>query len=235
MTITYLYHSGFAIEEDNILIIIDFWQDPAGVLPALLMHHGPIYVLATHFHPDHFNRDIFNWATIRPDIQYILSKDILRRHRVTKEEARFIVKGDIYQDDNIRIQALGSTDSGISFYIKLSEHTIFHAGDLNNWHWQEISTKAESSQHEKMYLGELKDIMKVLSDVDILFFPIDSRLGKEYMRGAEQFIEKIGVKHFIPMHFTANPIEKAAGFASIAESYGTKFHLLKEAGDNLII
>jgi len=225
MTITYLYHSGFAIENNDVLLIIDFWQDPENCIPQLMKHNGPIYVLATHFHPDHFNREIFKWKEVRPDIHYILSKDILRHHRAAKEEAQYLVKGDIFEDNNIHIQAFGSTDSGVSFYVKLVGHTIFHAGDLNNWHWQEESSEAESLQYEKMYLGELKDITKVFTDVDIAFFPIDARLGKEYMRGAKQFLERIKVKHFFPMHFTANPIEKAAAFQDIAQSFGAAFHL----------
>lgn len=32
-------------------------------------------------------------------------------------------------------------------------------------------------------------------------FPVDSRIGTDYMRGARQFIERIKTAAFAPMHF----------------------------------
>lgn len=34
--LTYLFHSGFAYENEQCILVFDFWMDPAGVLPALL-------------------------------------------------------------------------------------------------------------------------------------------------------------------------------------------------------
>ena len=57
----------------------------------------------------------------------------------------------------LRIQAFGSTDVGISFLIHLQGKSIFHAGDLNNWHWSEESTEQEIRKAE----GPKKDENKV--------------------------------------------------------------------------
>ena len=76
MKLTYIYHSGFAIEAENVTIIIDYYKDSSetapnqGVVHDELLHRpGKIYVLSSHFHPDHFNRDILAWKEQRPDIQ----------------------------------------------------------------------------------------------------------------------------------------------------------------------
>ncbi len=36
MKLTYIYHSGFAVETEQCAVVIDFWQDPAGVIGPLL-------------------------------------------------------------------------------------------------------------------------------------------------------------------------------------------------------
>ena len=97
MTLDYIYHSGFAIEMEGVTIIIDYYKDSSetehnrGIVhDYLLQRPGKLYVLATHFHPDHFNREILTWKEQRPDIQYIFSKDILKSHRAKAEDAFYI-------------------------------------------------------------------------------------------------------------------------------------------------
>ena len=141
MKLDYIYHSGFAIEAEGVTVIIDYYKDSSEEEPGkgivhdyLLEKPGVLYVLSSHFHPDHFNREVLLWKTQRPDIHYIFSKDIMKHRRASAEDATYINKGDIYEDDNIRIQAFGSTDVGISFLIDLQDVRLLHAGHLNNWH-----------------------------------------------------------------------------------------------------
>ena len=44
--------------------------------------------------------------------------------------------------------ASGSTDEGVSFCVDFAGVTLFHAGDLNLWHWRDESsvTEIESAQ-----------------------------------------------------------------------------------------
>lgn len=150
MILDYIYHSGFALEAEGVTVIIDYYKDSSeaehsrGIVhDYLLQKPGKLYVLATHFHPDHFNREILTWKEQRPDIHYIFSKDILKSHRTQAEDAIYIKKGETYEDETLRIDAFGSTDVGSSFLIHLQDWSVFHAGDLNNWHWSEESTEEE--------------------------------------------------------------------------------------------
>ena len=76
------------------------------------------------------------------------------------EDAVYINKGDVYEDENIRIEAFGSTDVGISFLIDLQGVRLFHAGDLNNWHWSEESTPQEIRKAEGDFLAEIKNLQQ---------------------------------------------------------------------------
>ncbi len=224
MRITYIFHSGFAIETGSCVMVFDFWMDPAGVMPGILSTDKPIYVFSSHFHEDHFNKDIFSWKNGGNKITYILSKDILKRRRAAKEDAdAWLAKGGAWQDGIIDVHAAGSTDSGVSWIVKIGGKTIFHAGDLNNWyarfladgydvglvHSAEFDETVDPVKEEKRYLGELKDIRKIADSFDIAMFPIDGRIGNGYTRGGRQFIERFKVGLFVPMHFVANGFESA--------------------------
>ena len=237
MTLNYIYHSGFAIEMEGVTIIIDYYKDSSetehnrGIVhDYLLQRPGKLYVLATHFHPDHFNREILTWKEQRPDIQYIFSKDILKSHRAKAEDAFYIKKGETYEDDTIRIDAFGSTDVGSSFLLHLQDWSIFHAGDLNNWHWKDESTPQEVAEAEGNYLKELDIIAKETSVMDLVMFPVDPRLGTDFMRGAQQFIDRIKTSVFVPMHFWERPAEVMA-FGPYAESKGCRYIVLSVPGE----
>ena len=74
MRLTYIYHSGFAIEADEFAILIDYYKDTGRspekgfVHEKLLNRAGTLYVLSSHFHPDHFNPEVLRWKTYKKDI-----------------------------------------------------------------------------------------------------------------------------------------------------------------------
>lgn len=226
MKLVYLYHSGFALLGEDYTVVIDYWEDSVslseGVLhDGILKRPGKFYVLSSHFHADHFNQDVLSWKEIRPDIIYVFSKDIWRRRRAVREtDAVWLKKGEVYEDDRVCIRAFGSTDSGVSFLLEVDGKKIFHAGDLNNWHWMDECEESEWKGYEKNYFHELDFIKQYTTQMDLVMFPVDPRLGKEYMRGPRQFIEKIKTSVFVPMHFDECYAE-AAAFGAVAAKYGT--------------
>ena len=236
MKITYIYHSGFILENEKATIIVDYYKDSVDevVHRSLNSFSGKLYVVSSHWHPDHFSNEILRWKDARPDIQYIFSKDILKKKLATQDEADFMIKGDTWQDENIRIKAFGSTDVGISFLIETGGKKVFHAGDLNNWHWDEESTPEEIQASERHFLREIKALYNDTNVLDAAMFPVDCRLGKNYMRGAEQFVDLLHVGTFIPMHFD-NAYNEANAFRKYAENTGCRFFELTKTGDSIIL
>lgn len=234
MRLTYIFHSGFVLEAEQSILVFDYWMDPADVMASVLQSKKPIYVFSSHFHEDHFTREIFEWRKRKKNVTYILSKDILRHRRASKERLRvgeqssgmdadaWLAKGASWSDGLVSVKALGSTDSGVSWIVETEGKRIFHAGDLNNWYArflpeavpgqtvysEEFEEDIDPIAHEKQYLGELKDIRKVTDSFDLVMFPIDGRIGNGYTLGGRQFIERFKVGMFVPMHFVAS------GFAS---------------------
>lgn len=243
MTLTYIFHSGFAIETSCCILIFDYWMDPAGVMAHLLSKGKPLYVLASHFHEDHFSRQIFDWRT-QCECHYILSKDILRHHRAQKEEAdAWLVKGNTWSDDRISIHATGSNDSGVSWIVEVDGRRIFHAGDLNNWYARFLTDDYQGGtiisrefgeidplKDEKQFLGELKDIAKITQRLDVAMFPVDGRIGNGYTRGGRQLIERFDIGLFIPMHFVVSGFESAWRMKDFTDERGIDFWKIESEG-----
>ncbi len=202
MQLTYIFHSGFALETDRCILVFDYWMDPAGVMPRLLQSPKPLYVFSSHFHEDHFNRDIFSWRTRKANVRYILSKDILKHRRAQKEEAdAWLGKGATWEDEFLRATATGSNDSGVSWVIEADGKRIFHAGDLNNWYARfltddyhgglvyspDFGIDIDPAKEEKRFLGELKDLRKFTDRFDVVMFPVDGRIGNGYTRNHAVF------------------------------------------------
>ena len=227
MKIKYINHSGFLIEDETSALMIDCCGISKDSPELRELTDKCLYVLASHVHKDHFDHKIMSFR--RPSLKWILSSDIKQKVSV-KDNIFFLSKGDVYRDERVTIKAYGSTDEGISFYIETGGKKIFHAGDLNNWHWNEEETPEDAAKNEKMFLDELALIAKEVPELDAAMFPVDSRLGRDYTRGAEQFLGSVKTGLFIPMHFW-DDIKAARAFKGVAEQRGCRFADIRAAGD----
>ena len=253
MELTYLYHSGFVVETDRCVLVFDYWMDPANVMERLVGSCGDkhVYVFASHFHRDHFNKHIFGWreANPRAAFTYLLSRDILDHHCAAKEAAdAWMEKGDQWHDHNISVTATGSNDSGVSWVVEVEGKRLFHAGDLCNWYARFVSDNTPGAiyshefgmwvnpaEEERRFLQELNDIGEVCPTVDIAMFPVDGRIGNGYTLGARQLISRLRVKLLVPMHFVMSGFESAWRMEPYCAERGVTFWKVRRAGDRLTV
>lgn len=250
MKLTYIFHSGFALETEHCILVFDYWIDPTDVMTRLLSGRKHVYVLASHFHRDHFTRQVLKWREHFPTHRYtyILSRDILRHGRAEAEEVDvWLGKGGSWEDQNIRVHAMGSNDCGVSWIVEVEGKTIFHAGDLNNWYAhllpenqdanhrgpKDNSKDIDAEYEERRFLGELKDIAKVRTTFDLVMFPVDGRIGNGYTRGARQFLERFKVGLFVPMHFVASGFASSWRMKIFTEKHDTKFWQIDREGASI--
>lgn len=112
----------------------------------------------------------------------------------------------------------------------MEDKDIFHAGDLNNWHWADESTPQEIKKREGDFLAILNDIRKECTAFDLVMFPVDPRLGSDFARGARQWLQHIPTRYFAPMHFPPAH-ETAMAFGPEAEQMQTSFLYIQEEGE----
>lgn len=191
MKITYLNHSGYMLEEYNTVLIFDYYKGRLPQLPEGLK----ICVFASHAHPDHFNRRIFGWEKTYPDIRYILSDDI--EDKGPEGKTIYIGQREEIRQDELRIRTFRSTDEGVAFLVYLQDKVIYHAGDLNWWHWEEEGdTYNEMMRRKFQYeIGMLKG-----EKIDAAFLPLDPRQEEQYCWGFDYFMRHTDTKYAFPMH-----------------------------------
>lgn len=248
MKLRYIFHSGFLLETERCILIFDYWMDPSDVMREYMHTTKKVYVFASHFHEDHFTKEIFNWKESIQNITYILSKDILKRRRAQKDDADvWMAKGSVWEDENIRVTATGSNDSGVSWIVETDGKKIFHAGDLCNWYARFLGDGALEGEiyseefgeyinpvaEEKRFLGELKDIHKITGTFDLVMFPVDGRIGNGYTLGGRQFIERFKVGMFVPMHFVASGFESAWRMEPFCLEKNIPFWCIQKEGDTI--
>lgn len=135
-----------------------------------------------------------------------------------------------------QVKAYGSTDTGVSYAITLTDGSvIFHAGDLNDWHWSEESTEREVAKAEERFKVIVDRIAEEIPEIKIAMFPVDARMGTDFAKGAQIFLSKVKVDNFFPMHFWGEP-QKACDFnAYVPAATATRCYCLDRPGMNVEI
>jgi L-ascorbate metabolism protein UlaG (beta-lactamase superfamily) len=200
--IHYIFHSGFAVETANHFMVFDYYKDFEKDLLSSekIREKKGFIVFSSHGHDDHYNPEILDWSRYNPHIRYIFSSDIWPKIR--ERDLANISFMDPYEEktvDDVSIKTYGSTDIGLSFRVRVDDLDIFHAGDLNWWHWKDESTEEEMEEAESWFKVEVERLKG--EKLDIAFFPVDPRLGDGAHWGGEYFIQELKPTLFVPMHF----------------------------------
>ena len=217
--VTFLGHSGFSVKTDEHLLIFDC----TGGRPA----PGPAdraIAFVSHSHRDHFWPEVAAWRD-RGLCQLVVGDDLPESVGGTR-----LSPGDEAMVDGAAVRAFGSTDQGVSFLVQSGGRAIFHAGDLNFWHWRAESTADEVDQALRAFEAVLESIRG--RRVDAAFFPVDPRLGEGFSEGALRFAEVIRTSAIIPMHFWGHA-GAALAFAEGKMPAGVRAIALTSAGQSI--
>jgi L-ascorbate metabolism protein UlaG (beta-lactamase superfamily) len=220
--IQYLFHSGFRVEIGQRQLIFDYYQGPIDFTDQCTL------VFASHSHADHFNPIVFQWQEQINEIYYIFSDEIPINCR--QSNFHYLSPYEESKVADVAIKTYGSTDIGVSFLVRYAGVSLFHAGDLNWWHWHEDSLE-ERIQAEALFKQEIARIKG--EKIDVAFFPVDSRLEEYYSLGPDYFIQEVAPHILIPMHF-GNDIQASLKYAANKTDSHTKVISLIEMGQEKI-
>ena len=197
MRVTYIGHSGFSVELESHILLFDYYE---GTMPEF-DPAKKLLVFASHSHPDHFNREILKLADVYPDVEYVFPKDIRIVKKEQRESEHFMRKRDEITVGDTKVKSLRSTDEGVAFLVRCEDRIIYHAGDLNWWHW-EGEPDEKNTEMRRAYQAEINRLMD--EKIDIAFVPVDPRLGEQYCWGIDCFMKRTETKVVFPMHFWGN-------------------------------
>ena len=207
MQVTYLKHSGFLLDLERAVLVFDFFSDPAQILGTYENCGKPIIFFVSHNHYDHWNSDILGFRN-RAGVYFVLDQAIRRElgSDPREGESLFYVQENccytwqfLQEAGFTGLYCLPSTDAGVAFFLRADSASIYHAGDLNDWNWQD----AEGLEMERRYrqlIGALADCLNPEDQLKLAFVPVDQRLGDLALAGAKIFVELIRPAYLIPMH-----------------------------------
>lgn len=205
MKITYIEHSCFSAELDNVTLLFDYYK---GQLPVF-DSEKTIYVFSSHNHQDHFNLSIFELLKEYPKVRYIFSRDIKQKfgpkffhnHGVDDsiyKEIKFVSSGETIETSDLKVETLTSTDEGVAFIVTVGDKTIYHAGDLNLWTWDRES----ENDNKNMTAQFEKEMAKIKNrHFDAAFVVLDPRQEGHFHLGFNYFMKNTDTDKVYPMHF----------------------------------
>jgi len=164
--IYFLYHSGWAVQTKNHLLVFDYIGNRKGSdNPSLLngfinpdeLQGKKVMVFASHEHDDHYDTAIWQWKDKIPDITYVMGFEP-RTHNTYKQ----VFPHQPMIIDDVQITAIASADQGVGFMVETDGIVIYHPGDHAN-------RQQDFSGNFKPEIDYLKKLNK---SVDIAFFPV---------------------------------------------------------------
>lgn len=206
MRVAFLGHSGFLVETEERCMIFDWCQGELPKLPS-----KPLLVFASHRHQDHFIPRIFTLDDSSRDVTFFLGSDLKltdsRRQRwnVSPETAErcHVLKGsESVSMNGVTVETLTSTDEGVAFLVTCDGRTIYHAGDLNWWHWEgeDPAWNRNMEANFKRYIEPLRG-----RHIDLAFAPLDPRQESAADWGFRYLLELADIARIVPMHQWENP------------------------------
>jgi L-ascorbate metabolism protein UlaG (beta-lactamase superfamily) len=202
MKVIYLGHSGFLVETKQAYYLFDYIR---GKLPGW-KEGKPLYVFVSHSHEDHFSRRVLGEEIADCAKAYIFSSDVRKKLARTEKEWLEIYGQKVYQAEpgkeillqDCCVQPLKSTDIGAAYIVREKNFTMYHAGDLNWWHWDGES----KSRNRNMEVNYKREIERMKGEkIHLAFVPLDPRLSEAYWYGMDYFLRTIDVDVVFPMHF----------------------------------
>ena len=230
--ITYVYHSCFVIELEKAVFVFDYYR---GQLPPIPKGKS-LFVFASHIHFDHYTDDIFKFGELSDHIVYVLSNDIpekviekANKQGISKKQIHFVGPNVKVEIEDCTIKTLKSTDEGVAFLLQYKGVTIYHAGDLNWWHW-ESESQVYNEMMKRKYQYEISKIEA--ENIDIAFVPLDPRLEGAYHYGMDYFMEHTNTHIVFPMHFGRKyNVCKRLLKEDTAKNYITRVKMITNVGE----
>lgn len=219
----FIHHSSYLYVSAKSMLLFDYYGT-SPILEILAEHLDKhLYIFCTHSHGDHYSRDVHTLFRDHPaGVSYIFHEEV--RHAVPTEyqdEVIYLDTGDMKSIDALNIKAYGSTDLGGSFYIQDEDFQLFHAGDLNNWHWNEEASPKYIQIYEEQWHKELSALKRDELTLNLLMFPTDLRLGKDYLKGLKELMDVVPCDTLAPMHMNGE-LNDLSELEAICEQNNTR-------------
>jgi len=127
-----------------------------------------------------------------------------------------------------KVKSLRSTDEGVAFLVRCEDRIIYHAGDLNWWHWEE-----EDDAYNRMMRGDYQKEIETLAGekIDLAFVVLDPRQEEQFYWGFDWYMRHTDTKIVFPMHMWKQyEVQDRLIGMEVSEPYREKIMRIREMG-----
>lgn len=190
MKVTFIEHSGFSVELDQTVLLFDYYK---GELPQF-SEEKELVVFVSHSHSDHYNPEIWNLKNRYKKVSYVIADDV-----PAKQDAVVMKAHEKREVSEMTVETLKSNDQGVAFLVTVEGKTVYHAGDLNWWHWNG-EPEEDNEYYKETYMEEIARLKEKDRKIDIAFLLLDPRQEDKYCWGMNYFLEQLHPDVVFPMH-----------------------------------
>ena len=225
MHVTFLSHSGFAVDTGNHVLLFDYCPrrlkaKADAILQNLLAGRAPL-VFVSHVHGDHFAQDIYELENAR----FFVGEGV-----PAEQNAVVLKGGERFTDGKLTVQAYPSTDEGVAFLVTVDGFRIYHAGDLNWWYWPE-EPDPWNPDMKQAFLHCTEPLLA--EPIDLAFLCTDPRQREGWLLGFDYLMRNGKIRTAIPMHFWNQKSAPQKVFdAEETAPYRDRLVLLSALGDH---
>ena len=210
MKVWYLDHSAVAVKTEKHLLLIDLAGRALSGQPGEGLAEGcvspdeikdeDVLVFVSHEHKDHFDPAIFSLREKLSRVRFVLPEELDEVYQadlfVSAEEEQC----KHYALPDCHITTFASTDIGVAYLLEIDGLRIYHAGDLNWWHWE--GEDEFNRDQERRYQHQMQLLAQELDGepLDLACVPVDPRLEGDFLRGLLAFDAAVRAEHILPIH-----------------------------------
>lgn len=204
----FLNHSGVAVKTQSHLLLFDLfgemlnWESGKGLAQGVVnpqeIKDEDVLAFVSHEHEDHFSTKLFELGGKLKHFRMVLPEEL---DELT-DKAVFVAPNETVELPDCRITTFESTDIGVAYLVEIDGRLIYHAGDLNWWHWEgeEEEFNRDQACRYQQQMEKLKQAVGNRS-IDLAFVPVDPRLEQDMLRGLCCLAEQVSVERIVPIHF----------------------------------
>ena len=204
----FLDHSGVAVKTEGHLLLFDLfgemlnWESGKGLAQGVVnpqeLQNEDVLVFVSHEHKDHFSTKLFELGGKIERFRMVLPEEL----DVLTGDAVFVRPNETVELPDCRITTLESTDIGVAYLVEIDGKLIYHAGDLNWWHWEEEEEAFNQDQAQR-YQQQMEKLKQAVGNrsIDVAFVPVDPRLNQDMLRGVCCLAERVSLERIVPIHF----------------------------------
>lgn len=235
--VTYLDHSGFMVQTSDVIMVFDYYRDPARNVVKTLEHNQetPVVFFFSHNHHDHFNHEVFNLGQNHKRL-YVISNDIIDREDNLDVPINWMSPGDTIEKQigGIKVTAYGTTGNGCSYVVTTSDgKKVFHAGELGEPLSHNDDAPRDIAKFNSKFIHAVNRLSSEQASLDLAMMAVDTVEGPDFAKKTSELLEKINVATFVPYH-TDDPSDKACNFTAypFTKNVSTRMICLTRPGES---